>query len=101
MTKEEKSTLLLKGVLLDESQISKYSDVLKKYNVKKANLKYSLQQYKDDCSTLNNDLTTRNFKATKEGFKCTYNSKQSNMIFFSIPYEDGWSAFIDGKRVEK
>lgn len=35
----------------------------------------------------------------KNGVRMTYNEKEKGDIFLTIPYDKGWSAKIDGKKV--
>lgn len=100
LTKEEKSTLLLKGILLNNKQAEKYKDILKKYEVNKSNLTYNYKAYKKDCNKLKNNSTATNFKITKDGFTCKFQDKKENLVFFSIPYDEGWTAYVDGKETK-
>lgn len=38
-------------------------------------------------------------KLTKNGVQLTYNQTQKGDIFLTIPYDEGWSAKLDGKKV--
>lgn len=101
LTKEEKSTLLLKGVLLNDKQANKYKNILKKYKVEQDNLSYDEKEYEKDCKNIKKRTLAQNFKITKDGFRCDFqDAKKENLVFFSIPYDTGWTAYIDGEKVE-
>ncbi len=40
------------------------------------------------------------FEESGEGAKASINMKKSNLVFFSIPYDDGWSAKVNGKKAD-
>lgn len=100
LSMQQKSALLLKGIMLSSEQEAKYGKILKKLNVSDAISSIDDNTYDNDCSLLQNGPTAQNFKITKEGFTCDYSSKKKNLLFFSVPYDEGWSAYINGKRVD-
>ena len=73
---EDRINKLYDHVVLDDKQVKKYS----KY--------YS-----------NNSNYGSNFKIINNGFISNVNSSGSKMIVYQIPYDSGWKAYINGKRV--
>ncbi len=126
MTKEQcerfgenhREDMLLKAILLDEKQIEKYSNILdsieksEEYNKiysEDGEQDYSLEGYyfsedavREDCRELAQNASY-NFKRSNKGFSCTIDLKKQNLVFFSVPYEEGWTAYVNGKEatVEK
>lgn len=44
--------------------------------------------------------TVSGFTYTKNGFTCSFTGTEKRVIFFSVPYEDGWSATVNGQPAE-
>ena len=44
--------------------------------------------------------TAGSFEKTKNGFVSKITLNKDNLVFFSIPYDEGWSAYVNGKKVE-
>ena len=34
---------------------------------------------------------------TKNGFTCSFTGEEKRVVFFSVPYEEGWRATVNGK----
>lgn len=109
---------LLKSMVLSQSQMKKYSDITgykagqydalnsdnetisSTYSGITDTFSYNYEDYYADC---NNRKATAcsDFKYTKDGFTAIIDNKgDDNLLFFSVPYENGWSAFVDGKQVD-
>ena len=41
-----------------------------------------------------------NFTKSNTGFKCSTNYSKDEYVYFSVPNDDGWSAFVDGMKTE-
>ncbi len=105
---EYRSNMMLKGILLEDSQIEKYSDILKDltadYNLGAVNTEGEQivlegDGYIEDCEKLKQNACSE-FTRTKNGFTAKINSKKSNLLFFSVPYDSGWSATVNGEKAE-
>ena len=107
--------MMLKALLLDEEQIEKYQNVLTCVDTSEAfnniyredgEQDYSLEGYyfspetvQTDCAHLRQNASY-NFKRNNRGFTCTIDLDKKNLVFFSVPYEDGWTAYVNGKPAE-
>ncbi len=47
-----------------------------------------------------NEYVAENFTYAKNGFTCQFNADKERLVFFSVPYEAGWSATVNGKDAE-
>jgi len=104
-----RSNMMLKAILLSDEQITKYGNMLKNigvdYNINNTNdysksqINFSEQTYSEDCSKLA-ATSAINFERDNGGFTATVDLASENLVFFSVPYEDGWSAYIDDKKVD-
>ena len=60
---------------------------------------YDDQELEEDTAALRGNALT-SFVKTKSGFEATAVLQHDNLMFFSIPYDEGWSATVNGKRVD-
>lgn len=44
--------------------------------------------------------TVDDFTYTKNGFTCSFTGEEKRVVFFSIPYEEGWQATVNGRPTE-
>ena len=96
-----KDRLLLKALLLDSSQIARYQNVLQPFSDTVA------VDYSDDAMA--QDAAHRRaascsvFRTDRHGFTARIDLTKPNLVFFSVPYDKGWSATVNGKpaRIEK
>lgn len=44
--------------------------------------------------------TVKNFKKGSWGFSCSTDFKSEEQVFFTVPYDKGWTASVDGERVD-
>ena len=97
-TEKSRSHLMLKSMVLTKEQAEKYKDILK-HDEQVASYKYTQVEYFNACNE-RKKLVCSSVKF--ENNKFTAKIKTGNtgeLVFFSIPYEDGWSATVNGKSV--
>ena len=95
---------LLKAMVLTDEQIKKYSDITDFFNYDGDEIlnkfSYSYTDYFKDCHELINNSCS-SFEYNNEGFTAEIkNSGSDNLLFFSVPYDDGWTAYVNGEEVE-
>ena len=44
--------------------------------------------------------TAGSFEKTKNGFKAEITLEKDNLVFYSIPYDEGWTAYVNGEKVD-
>ena len=110
-----KTEAILYSMVLSREQMKKYSDITG-YSDEKYRLlygehpeyfdsivekyKYGVKSYREQCDKLA-DSSCSEFEYTDNGFRASYsNTSSDNLLFFSIPYSDGFSAEINGEPVE-
>ncbi len=57
-----------------------------------------LQTYVDQYVQENSAHAVQNFSRDSHGFTCTSDYETETYVFFSVPYDDGWTATIDGEK---
>lgn len=82
---------------LTDGQLEKYADITggSSYG---GSFTYSEEQYKEDCLA-RRETTCTNFVYDSKGFSAQIDlsGKGDQLVFFSVPYEDGWSAAVNGE----
>ncbi len=105
---ENRANLMLKALLLTDEQIKKYGSLLNNieyidnssfYEEEKTNLYFDYDSYVYDCKKLK-ETSAFCFKTDKKGFTAKVERDRENLVFFSIPYEEGWTATVNGQPCE-
>ena len=74
----------------DEDEISKYLTKGKLY----------IGSNLDSLVLQRNKITSTTFQGNTQGFSATINLPFENLIFFSLPFNKGFKAYVDGKRTK-
>ena len=92
-----KPNLMVKAIMLTESQVKKYGHLLEDVEI---------DGYYLDGVSLEEDAALRRenacdeFSYTKKGFEAKISLSKDNLVFFSVPYDSGFKAYVNGKEVE-
>ena len=46
------------------------------------------------------DRAVKNFSRSSQGFCCTSDYDEDCLVWFSVPYSKGWSASLDGEKLD-
>lgn len=96
-----RSQLMLKAMVLSDEQINKY-DFIKDGIIKEDSIDYNREEYFKNCEERKKESCSY-FEYNKNGFTAEIDRKgksNNTLVFFSVPYEDGWSAEVNGKSVD-
>ncbi len=95
--------LLLKAIVLTDEQAQKYGDILT-HRTKVSEYAFTKSQYDKDCENRRSNTCTplqwehNGFTST---FTTTFTAQDSDeLVLFTVPYESGWSATVNGKPVD-
>ena len=94
-----KDRILLKALLLTDEQIQKYSALLSPLDTTSAGADYSDEGMAEDCRARNKQ-TCYNFSRDNYGFSASIDLSRDELVFFSVPYDKGWTATVNGKSAE-
>ena len=96
-----KDRLLLKALLLSPSQIAKYNDILQAFP-DTVTVDFSDNAMAQDASH-RRASSCSSFKTDNTGFTAKITLSKKNLVFFTVPYDKGWSATVNGKpaKIEK
>ncbi len=93
-----KDNVLMKAMVLTTSQINKYSDILQPLPDELIR-KTTEEDYLADCLD-RAKITCYDFKYDSKGFSAKIDLASDELVFFSVPYDKGFSAAVNGKAVE-
>ena len=102
--KENRAALMLKAVLLTKDQIKKYGGLLQ--NIEDAPseeeedtaLAFSDEEIAADSAALR-ETAAEAFWYDNRGFSANVTRNEPTLVFFSIPFEEGWTASVNEKPV--
>ena len=100
LDEDKRHLLLMKAIVLTDDQAKKFGSMMT-HIVDLKTLMYDEKSYKTDCTQLMDNVCS-SFKYGKSSFEATITppSGKDRLVFFSIPYENGWSAEVNGQPVE-
>jgi len=103
---DSRAALMLKAILLTDKQIEKYGEYLTdietmdySYSEDTISLHISEETLAYDCKQLA-ATSANSFKVEKNGFTAKVTRENKNLVFFSVPYDKGWTATVNGKPAE-
>jgi len=95
--KLEKTIMLTKALVLDGNQAAVYSDYIKPYEFSDDELNY--HNYINNCSERKAE-SCYYFRHDTNGFTGKIKLEEPKLVYFSVPYEKGWSAKVNGEDVK-
>ena len=98
---DDRHLLLLKAMVLNDEQAEKYADQMTHF-VGYETADYNTKTYKMDCVTLASHACS-SFEYGVDSFTAEITTTAEDgdkLVFFSVPYEDGWSATVNGSPAE-
>lgn len=96
--KDYRCRLLMKGLYLPDEAIARNEDILTELSVTdRENL--GEDAYAADCASRRREASYE-FTTDNGGFTSKIVLSRENLVFFSVPYDDGWSATVNGEPVE-
>ena len=97
-SKDWRNHMLLKGILLDDDQIARYGHLLTPFE-DAGYSGYSSEDLASDCADRNREAAYY-FHRDNHGFDSKIILSNPNLVFYSVPYEEGWSATVNGEPVK-
>lgn len=97
LTSITKQKTMLKSLVMDKEQIAAYSDILSPLP-EEERLRMEDSEFAAYCEARTAD-TCETFDYDSYGFRAEIALERPKMVFFSVPYEKGWSAEVNGQEV--
>lgn len=90
--------LMLKAVMLSDEDAEQHSDILQELpdGLYPA---MSEEEYYQDCQD-RAATAAESFDWDTHGFTAQITLERENLVFFSVPYEAGWTAYVNGEEAE-
>lgn len=96
--KNTRANLLMRALVLSEEDAEAYGKYLDKLpDAKLDDLWYDT--YVSDCADRRASACST-FQMTNSGFHAEITLKKDNLVFFSVPYDDGFTACVNGKEAD-
>lgn len=92
----ERGNLMLRALVLSNDRVQQYDGILEPLPNEKTSFNES--SYLADCADRAREACT-DFSVNSKGFSASIELEKPNLVFFSIPYHEGWSAYVNGQRV--
>ncbi|MBE6873702.1 MAG: hypothetical protein E7493_07330 [Ruminococcus albus] len=95
-----RSLMLEKALVIDDNQAATYSDYIRYYSFLDEDFSYDA--YVQNCADRKAE-SCYYFRHDTNGFTGKINLSSPKLVYFSVPYEKGWSATVNGveTKVEK
>ena len=96
-----RANVLVKAIGLDDEQIERYGSLLQKLPESEVDAR-TYEDYVADCAA-RREGTCSEFTAEENGFTAKITLEKENLVFFSVPYDDGFTATVNGQpaQIEK
>ena len=93
--KSSREKLMMKSLILTDEQAEKYADILTEYD-STAEAVLSKKDYIAFCREKQENCSS-SFSYDSYGFKSEIMLDKPQLVFFSVPYSEGWTAKVNGK----
>ena len=97
-TKLQREKLMMKSLILTPEQVNKYCDILTKYDPD-THSGLTRLTYADYCRE-KQQKCSKSFTFDSRGFTSVIDLDKPQLVFFSVPYSEGWSATVNGTEVK-
>ncbi|MGN0622007.1 MAG: YfhO family protein [Porcipelethomonas sp.] len=95
LSDKAREKLLMRAVILSDEQIEKYSDIADEISKSDAS-GLTGQTYFSDCEERKAESCST-FTYDSDGFCAQITLDSPKLVFFSVPYDSGWTAYVNGK----
>ncbi len=94
-SEKSRDRLMLAAIHLSDEQIARYSDILSELPLSEYPL-ISLEGLQQDAAK-RRENTCYSFETDNLGFTAKIDSPTEELVFFSVPWEAGWTATVNGE----
>ena len=98
MTTQDASCLLLRALALSEEDIARYGQYLTPAPDSQLT-DFTYDRYVQDVAA-RRQTACSDFVMTNSGFSAEIQLDRDNLVFFSVPYDDGFTAYVNGQETE-
>ncbi len=91
----DRAAIMLKALVLSDEQAMEFDGMLSHMDVNTVFV--TKEEYFADCTNRAASSCKETYKPDSEGFSAQITLSESDLVFFSVPHDDGWRAFVNGK----
>ena len=95
---DDRHTLLMRALFLTDEQIERHADILD-HAVVRDDTDYSYDAFLEDVQR-RRAQSCYSFERDNRGFTAKSSLGRESLVFFSVPWEGGWSATVNGEPAE-
>ncbi len=95
LSEDLRSLALLKALVIEDED----AEAVTLPHLDENSFRYTPGDYMQDCLARRQSAASA-FQKDNKGFSATINLSRDNLVFFSVPYEKGWSATVNGQPAE-
>ncbi len=108
LPESQRHLLLLKALVLSPEQVETYGALLQHLPMSQTSestysenlvATYTEEAYYQDCLD-RRSMACTDFSRDNDGFTASFTGTRERLVFFSVPWEGGWSATVNGEPVE-
>lgn len=97
LTTFKKTNILMHALVLEDEDIEKHSDILEKSSTKSEMLtRLDFERMSEEKK----ESSCYSFEYDTNGFTAKNKQEKDGLVFFSVPYTEGWSATVNGEEAE-
>ncbi len=106
---ENADDMMLKAIVLSAEQIEKYGDILSPLSRDyafdgpaedgKEIIYFDDYTLSDDCAA-RRDTAAYDFSVDGSTFTAKISLEKDNLVFFSVPFDEGWTAYLNGEKTD-
>lgn len=97
-TEQTRERSLLRALVISEEDAEKYGDIITEIPSEMMR-KLNAGSYLEDCTEKQKNACSE-FDYDSEGFEAKITLDKSKLVFFSVPYDKGWTAYVNGEPTE-
>lgn len=98
MSTSRRELALLKALVLEDEDVERFAELLPSITTVNPH-SYTQSGYMNDCLDRRASAAS-SFVRDDRGFSAVISLPKENFVFFSVPYEEGWSATVNGAPAE-
>lgn len=98
LSETQREQVLLKALVLEDEDVAQYGSLMEAVQ-DPTKLTYSENAYLSDCES-RRETSCTSFTRDNGGFTAVSEGDRERLVFFSVPYESGWSAQVNGEEAE-
>lgn len=97
ISEENRTSVLIRAIVLEDDDVQKYDSILNELPAYEKIV--SEKDYISECEKrISSSCDT--FEYDSYGFKATITSDKDNLVFFSVPFDEGFTAKVNGEETE-